>query len=143
MASQIAVQMYTLREFTKTPADIASTLKRVKKMGYDVVQLSALGKIDPNELANILKGEGLTCCATHISKDRMRDEPQAVGGGDRAPTMTPAPMLVLEADGRRLLVQVVGDFDIDAATCLQRVAADYLHRGGAMEDVVVDLHRAR
>jgi sugar phosphate isomerase/epimerase len=76
--STIAAQMYTLREFTKTPADIAATLKRVRQLGYQSVQLSALGKIDPKELAKILQGEGLTCCATHVSLDRMRDEPQAV-----------------------------------------------------------------
>jgi len=74
MASTIAAQMYTLREFTKTPRDIASTLARVKKMGYNAVQVSAFGKIDPKELAGILKGEGLACCATHVSPERMRDE---------------------------------------------------------------------
>ncbi len=74
MSSTIAAQMYTLRNFTKTPRDIAATLARVKKMGYDAVQLSALGKIDPRELAGILNGEGLTCCATHESMDRLRDE---------------------------------------------------------------------
>jgi len=74
MASAIAAQLYTLREFTKTPADIATTLRRVKKLGYDAVQLSALGKIDAKELAGMLQGEGLTCCATHDSLDRMRDD---------------------------------------------------------------------
>src|SRR3954469_20144172 len=78
MPTQIACQMYTLREFTKTPADIAATLKRVRRIGYEAVQLSALGKIDPKELAKILQGEGLTCCATHVSPDRMKNEPQAV-----------------------------------------------------------------
>jgi sugar phosphate isomerase/epimerase len=78
MPSQIAAQMYTLRDFTKTPKDIASTLARVKKIGYDAVQLSALGKIDPAELAKILRNEGLTCCATHVSAERMRDETAAV-----------------------------------------------------------------
>lgn len=77
-ASQIAAQLYTLRDFTKTPADIATTLKRVKQIGYDTVQLSALGKIDPRELANILQGEGLTCCATHTPLDRLRNETQSV-----------------------------------------------------------------
>ena len=70
--------MYTLREFTKTPADIAKTLARVKKLGYDAVQLSALGPIDPNELATILSSEGLACCATHVSLDRMKNEAAAV-----------------------------------------------------------------
>src|SRR6516162_675366 len=77
-ASAIAAQLYTLREFTKTPADIASTLKRVRKIGYEAVQLSALGKIDAKELANILRGEGLACCATHVAPDRMKNETQAV-----------------------------------------------------------------
>ena len=78
MASQIAAQLYTLRDFAKTPADIASTLKKVKQIGYDAVQVSGIGKIDPKELANILKGEGLTCCVTHIGLDRMKAEPEKV-----------------------------------------------------------------
>lgn len=78
MASQIAAQLYTLRQFIKTPADIASTLKRVKRIGYDAVQLSALGPIDPKELAGILQGEGLACCATHVGMERMKNETQAV-----------------------------------------------------------------
>jgi sugar phosphate isomerase/epimerase len=76
--TQIACQMYTLRDYTKTPADIARTLGRVKKLGYDAVQLSALGPIDANELAKILQNEGLTCCATHIPPDRMRDQSEQV-----------------------------------------------------------------
>ncbi|MBC7783985.1 MAG: sugar phosphate isomerase/epimerase [Burkholderiales bacterium] len=78
MASQIACQLYTLREFTKTPADIAKTLARVKKIGYDAVQVSALGPIDPNELAKLLKNEGLACCATHTSIERLRDNAQEI-----------------------------------------------------------------
>src|ERR1035437_8455655 len=77
-ASPFAAQMYTLREFTKTPADIAKSLARVRKIGYEAVQLSALGKIDPKELATILKNEGLAVPATHVSPDRMRNETQAV-----------------------------------------------------------------
>lgn len=76
--SVLAVQLYTLREFTQTAADIARTLKRVKQMGYDAVQCSALGPIDPKELAAIFKGEGLTCCATHASLDRIKNEPEKV-----------------------------------------------------------------
>ncbi|MBV8782044.1 MAG: sugar phosphate isomerase/epimerase [Phycisphaerae bacterium] len=78
MTAQIAAQLYTLRDYTKTPADIARTLSRVKKLGYDAVQLSALGPIAPNELASILQNEGLICCATHTPRDRLENEPQAV-----------------------------------------------------------------
>ncbi|HEY0010102.1 MAG TPA: sugar phosphate isomerase/epimerase [Tepidisphaeraceae bacterium] len=78
MASQIACQLYTLRDFTKTPADIAKTFARVKKIGYEAVQVSALGPIDPKELTTILKNEGLTVCATHFGFDVLRDKKQEV-----------------------------------------------------------------
>ena len=74
MPTQIACQMYTLREFTKTPADIAKTMKRLRAAGYEAVQLSALGPIDPKELASILRGEGLTCCATHTTVERLNND---------------------------------------------------------------------
>ena len=76
--TQIALQMYTLREFMKTPPDMARTLARVKKLGYDAVQLSAHGPIEPQEMQKMLHNEGLTCCATHVSLDRMRDQTQEV-----------------------------------------------------------------
>lgn len=74
MPTQIALQMYTLREFCKTPADVAGTLKRVKSIGYDAIQVSGFGPIENAELVRILRGEGLTCCATHIAIDRMETD---------------------------------------------------------------------
>ena len=76
--SRIAAQMYTLRDFTKDPADIAAAMKKVRQIGYEAVQLSALGPIDTVELKRILDGEGLEVCATHISFQRMKDEPESV-----------------------------------------------------------------
>ena len=74
----VAAQMYTLRDFTKTPGDIASSLKRVSEIGYRAVQMSGLGPIDPTELKTICDGEGLAICATHTGYDRLRDETDAV-----------------------------------------------------------------
>ncbi|HEY8666392.1 MAG TPA: sugar phosphate isomerase/epimerase [Tepidisphaeraceae bacterium] len=78
MPSVLAAQLYTLRDFTRTPNDIATTMKKVKRMGYDAVQCSALGPIEPKELAKILRDEGLTCCATHVPYEKMRDQPEVV-----------------------------------------------------------------
>jgi len=78
MDTGIAVQLYTLREFTKTPADISRTLKKVREIGYRAVQCSALGPIEPRELRAILDQEGLFCCATHTAFDKVRDDPQAM-----------------------------------------------------------------
>ncbi len=69
MATQIGAQMYTLREHTQNPTDIAKTFKRVKAMGYDAVQVSAFGRIDTKELAKLLKDHGLVCAATHYRGD--------------------------------------------------------------------------
>ena len=78
MASQIGAQMYTLREHLKTPADMAKTCRRVKDMGYDAIQLPACGPIEPEELGKILKNEGLTCAATHVSLDMMKEVDKCV-----------------------------------------------------------------
>lgn len=75
---QPALTLFTVREFTQTPADIGRTLKRVKQIGFEHVQLSALGHIDPRELKRMLDGEGLSAVATHIGLARLRDELPAV-----------------------------------------------------------------
>ncbi len=78
MATQLAAQLYTVREFTKTEAGIAESLKKVRQLGYEAVQCSALGPISPAALKNLVDSEGITICATHTDYARMRDEPQAV-----------------------------------------------------------------
>lgn len=62
---QIAVQLYTLRDYLQTPTDIAATLKRVRRIGYQAVEVAGVGGIPVKELRRILDGEGLACCATH------------------------------------------------------------------------------
>ncbi|HHV44892.1 MAG TPA: sugar phosphate isomerase/epimerase [Firmicutes bacterium] len=74
----IAAQLYTLREFLKTPEDIARTLERVKEIGYGAVQLSGLGPIDPEELAKRLQENQLVAAATHVSFERLQQEFQQV-----------------------------------------------------------------
>lgn len=75
----LAAQLYTVREFTKTPADIAVTMKKVKAMGYDAVQTSGLGPHDPAELRRIVDSEGLTICATHVDfMSLLNDTPKQI-----------------------------------------------------------------
>ena len=76
--SVIAAQLYTVREFLKTPADIATSLKKVRQIGYEAVQRSGLGEIAPEELCKIADGEGLKICSTHVAFERLRDETDAV-----------------------------------------------------------------
>jgi len=76
--NQIAAQLYTVRDSLKTPAGIAQTLKKIRAIGYQAVQLSGLGPISELDLVALLQGEGLTCCATHEDSNLILNEPQRV-----------------------------------------------------------------
>lgn len=75
---QVAAQTYTIREYLKTPAAIAKSLKRLRRIGYQAVQLSGLGPIATSELAKIVEDEGLVCCATHENGTTILENPRAV-----------------------------------------------------------------
>jgi sugar phosphate isomerase/epimerase len=68
---RIAAQLYTLRDFLKTPEDAAVTLKKVKEIGYNAVQVSGVGPIDSAALKEIADREQLTICATHIGHSEL------------------------------------------------------------------------
>lgn len=76
--TQVAAQLYTCRDLLKTPADIAATLKRLRKVGYTAVQVSGLGPIAEEELLAILEGEGMTCCATHENGQEILENTQKI-----------------------------------------------------------------
>ncbi len=76
--SQLAVQFYTLRDFCKTLAEFAETCRKVRAIGYETIQLSGVGPIPEKEIAHVLSGEGLTCCATHEPSQTIREEPERV-----------------------------------------------------------------
>jgi len=80
MNRQLAAQLYTLREFTQTADGFANTLQKVRALGYASVQVSAIGPIPPADVGRILKNEGITCCATHASLDRMKNDSAALIG---------------------------------------------------------------
>jgi sugar phosphate isomerase/epimerase len=78
MSSQLAVQMYTVRDFTRSGDDLARTLAKVRAVGYEAVQLSAVGAMngpDPEVNAQtarrMLDENGLRCIATHRSWDDL------------------------------------------------------------------------
>lgn len=71
---RVALTLYTLRRFVQNPVDMKETFLRVKKIGYNTVQLSALGPIDIRELRKLLDDAGLEVCATHVSFDRLKND---------------------------------------------------------------------
>jgi sugar phosphate isomerase/epimerase len=78
MASKLAVQMYTLRDFTKTAKDLETTLEKVHAIGYTAVQLSAVGamegekpQVTAQQARALLDANRLQCIATHRSWDAL------------------------------------------------------------------------
>jgi sugar phosphate isomerase/epimerase len=71
---KIAAQMFTVREFCKTPEAIHESLKKIKEAGYEAVQVSGIGPIGHQEMKDMADEFGLTICATHISFDRLKED---------------------------------------------------------------------
>ena len=44
---KIGAQLFTLRTYTQTPEDLDYTLSQVAQMGYETVQVSAIGPMPP------------------------------------------------------------------------------------------------
>ena len=76
--TQVACQLYTLRDFCKTAEDLAQTAKKVRAIGYHAVQISGVGPIPEAEIKRIVSGEGLTICATHENGKVIVEETQKV-----------------------------------------------------------------
>jgi len=84
MPSKLAVQMFTVREHTKTAADLAQTLRRIRCIGYEAVQMSAVDamngdhpEVDAALARRMLDDNGLRCIATHRPWDRLLNATEA------------------------------------------------------------------
>jgi len=67
---KIGAQLYTLREHMQNLEDISSTLKRVKDIGYNAIQVSGIGDFTKEKVEHIKKETekyGLEICATHTN----------------------------------------------------------------------------
>ncbi|MDZ4199433.1 MAG: sugar phosphate isomerase/epimerase [Kiritimatiellia bacterium] len=68
----ISAQLYTLRDFLKTPADMAKTFRRIKKIGYEAAQISGVGPIDAADLRRLMLDEGVEPIGAHVGIDAFR-----------------------------------------------------------------------
>ena len=73
MITGFGAQLYTVREFTKTPTDIEKTFEKVAEIGYKSLQISALGEIEAIKLAEIAKKVGLVIALSHTAPQKLRE----------------------------------------------------------------------
>ena len=74
MNQKIGLNMYSLRELCKDTAALNDTFAKVRESGYRYVQISGLGSVEPSDIADALKKNGLKACATHISWDQFLND---------------------------------------------------------------------
>ncbi|MFY9593371.1 MAG: sugar phosphate isomerase/epimerase [Caldicoprobacterales bacterium] len=70
----VAAQLFTIRDFTKTPEDLDKSMEKIRSIGYKAVQVSGIGPMDHQQVKDIMDKHGLTICATHISFDKMQED---------------------------------------------------------------------
>jgi sugar phosphate isomerase/epimerase len=70
--------LYTVRDHTKTFSDFLATLRKLRGIGYESVQLSAIGPFPEADIVKALKDEGIAACATHEPGAMILDDPQRV-----------------------------------------------------------------
>ncbi len=72
--TQIAAQLYTLRNVMQTPEQIDNGFARLAADGWKAVQASGLGPISAVELKALADKHGLKICATHVGYDKLLDD---------------------------------------------------------------------
>ena len=76
--TQVAAQLYTLRDQMKTPRDIVRGLRRLREIGYRAVQVSGIGPMPAADLRRAMDDEGIACCATHEPGETILKQPDLV-----------------------------------------------------------------
>lgn len=71
-------QLYTVREFCKTPEGLEQTFRKVADIGYEIVQMSGTCPYEGEWLQKMLQKYGLKCVLTHYSADEMLLDPVKV-----------------------------------------------------------------
>ena len=74
---QVALQLYTLRDFCTTVPDFTVTIQKVRDIGYRAVQLSGV-KVPHIEAKKVLDEAGVVICATHEPGQEILEQPEAV-----------------------------------------------------------------
>lgn len=76
--SQLAAQLYTLRDFMQTPHDFQGSLEKVRKIGYEAVQISGVASLAEKDIVKMCSDLGLSIIATHEPGNDICDNTQKV-----------------------------------------------------------------
>lgn len=70
----LGAQLFSLRNFLKTPEDLRETFQKVKEIGYENVQFSGAPLSDPEYIRSLSDEFDLPIVLTHSSLTRMLED---------------------------------------------------------------------
>jgi sugar phosphate isomerase/epimerase len=76
--SQVAAQIYTVRDYLSDADAFAKSIRRLREIGYPAVELIPSDKISDKEIAAICRGEGIAVAAAHVPGKTLLAEPKAI-----------------------------------------------------------------
>lgn len=68
---KLGAQFYSIRDNTTTPEDLKNAFKKIKEIGYEIAQMSAICAIDPELLKSYTEEFDLPITCTHSPYDRI------------------------------------------------------------------------
>ena len=71
--TEIALQIYTLREFTKTPGDFAQTIEKIGRIGYKAIELAGLWDQDNSLMKDTLQKNGVSAISAHVGMNNLKE----------------------------------------------------------------------
>jgi sugar phosphate isomerase/epimerase len=76
--SQVAAQIYTVRDYLSDSAAFARSMERLKGIGYPAVEVIPSSTISDKEVAAICRDTGLVIAAAHVPGKTLLEQPQAI-----------------------------------------------------------------
>ena len=77
MDRRIGAQLYTVRDYMKTAKDFEETIRKVRAIGYEIVQVSGC-PLEATEIKKILDAYGMQCVVTHRSFQELKEHTEAI-----------------------------------------------------------------
>jgi len=118
----VALQLYTVRDFTAN--DLPGTLRQIKEMGYDAVELAGTYGLETSDFRKLLDEAGLAAVSAHVNLSEFEADAVCTAASYKALgcSLVSIPWMSMEA--------LPGGENFDAAKAIMTKAAEACKENG-------------